>query len=69
MDPDRNLRFGVQALQMGMIDATRFVTACSAWAARGDVALPDLLLESGWIDAAGRSAVDEYVKKNAVPLK
>jgi hypothetical protein len=44
MDTDRNLLFGVLALQADLIDNTRFAEACAAWAARKDLALADLLV-------------------------
>jgi hypothetical protein len=34
MDTDRNLLFGVLALQADLLDNNQFVEACSAWAAR-----------------------------------
>src|SRR5437762_2725552 len=41
-DADRNLLFGVLALQAGLLDPARFADACSGWAARKDLALADL---------------------------
>src|SRR5437868_5923815 len=34
MDTDRNLLFGVLALQVDLIDPARFAEVCSAWAAK-----------------------------------
>jgi hypothetical protein len=47
MHTDRNLLFGVLALQADLLDARRFAEICSAWAGRKDVALADLLVERG----------------------
>src|SRR3954453_22336285 len=54
MDADRNLLFGVLALQLDLIDSPRFAEACAAWAARKDQPLGDLLVERGWITATDR---------------
>src|SRR5262245_38372688 len=49
MDTDRNLLFGVLALQADLIDPKQFVEACLLWTGRKDVPLADLLVERGWI--------------------
>ena len=49
MDTDRNLLFGVLALQAGLIDPHQFVDACTLWASRKDNSLESLLVERGWI--------------------
>jgi hypothetical protein len=36
MDTDRNLLFGVLALQADLLDPTRFAEACTAWSAHKD---------------------------------
>jgi tetratricopeptide (TPR) repeat protein len=58
MDTDRNLLFGVLALQADLIDRERFVQACTLWAARKDTPIADLLVEQGWLTAEGRAAID-----------
>src|SRR5262245_22922261 len=65
MDTDRNLLFGVLALQAGLIDAAQFVEACSLWASRKRSVLADLLLERGWILAADRQHL-EYLLERTV---
>ena len=55
---DRNLLFGVLALQADLIDAERFAEACSAWAARKSTPLADLMAERGWITAEERAHVE-----------
>jgi hypothetical protein len=49
LDTDRNLLFGVLAVNVGLIDAQRFTQACADWATRKEVALGDILVERGWI--------------------
>src|SRR5262249_35169346 len=57
MDTDRNLLFGVLALQADLIDARQFVEACLLWTTRKDVPLAELLIERGWIEPADRGHV------------
>jgi PAS domain S-box-containing protein len=63
MDSDRNLLFGVLALQAELIDPTQFVEACTLWTARKDTSLAELLIERGWIDAADKSHIDYLVDR------
>jgi hypothetical protein len=58
MDVDRNLLFGVLALQADLIDRDQFLEACLLWAGRKDMAMPDLLLERGWIVADDKAHLD-----------
>ncbi len=66
---DRNLLFGVLALQADLIDANRFAEACTAWSARKQVPLADLLVERGWLTPEERDGVEQFLqrklKKNA----
>jgi tetratricopeptide (TPR) repeat protein len=55
---DRNLLFGVLALQADLLDAARFAEACTAWSARKDTPLADLLLDRGWLTAEERAHVE-----------
>jgi serine/threonine-protein kinase len=63
MDTDRNLLFGVLALQADLIDAARFAEACSAWSSHKGMSLADLLLERGWITAADREDVERLLAR------
>jgi serine/threonine-protein kinase len=63
MDTDLNLLFGVLALQADLISAAQFVEACTAWAARKDKPLAELLIERGWITAADQADVDRLLKR------
>src|SRR4051794_31946404 len=68
MDTDRNLLFGVLALQLELINQEQFADACAGWAIRKDTSLPDLLIERRWITAQDRDEVNRLmerkVKKN-----
>jgi serine/threonine-protein kinase len=50
-EADRNLLFGVLALQTALIDNAQFAEVCSAWTTRKQTPLGDLLRERGWITA------------------
>lgn len=63
MDTDRNLLFGVIALQADLLDAERFAEGCAAWAARKHTPLADLLVERGWLTAEDRERVDWLVER------
>jgi serine/threonine-protein kinase len=63
MDTDRNLLFGVLALQADLIDSRQFVEACTLWATRKHVPLADLLLERGWIVPADRAHLEYLLER------
>src|SRR5262245_10216124 len=44
---DRNLLFGVLALQADLIDVRQFAEACTVWASRKTVPLSGVLIERG----------------------
>jgi serine/threonine protein kinase len=54
MDTDRQLLFGVMALQADLIDHEQFVAVCTEWSVRKRTSLADLLVERGWITPADR---------------
>ena len=57
VDIDRNLLFGVIALQDDLIDQKQFTEAYrSVWSLRLETSLTELLLERGWITSDDRSA-------------
>jgi PAS domain S-box-containing protein len=58
MDTDRNLLFGVLALQADLIDPRQFIEACLLWTSRKDALMADLLVERGWIVPDDRAHVD-----------
>jgi PAS domain S-box-containing protein len=63
VDADRNLLFGVLALQIDLLDAEQFVRACALWTARKQTALADLLIELGWITAADKADVERLLER------
>jgi serine/threonine protein kinase len=63
MDADRNLIFGVLALQAELIDAAQFVEACLVWTARKHQHLADVLIERGWIEPADRGHLDYLLQR------
>jgi PAS domain S-box-containing protein len=58
MDTDRNLLFGVLALQADLIDQRQFLEACLLWTSRKDAPLADLLVERGWLVPEDRAHLD-----------
>jgi tRNA A-37 threonylcarbamoyl transferase component Bud32 len=63
MDTDRNLLFGVLALQADVITASQFVEACTLWASRKDTPLADLLAGRGWLTAEDRTHVGYLLER------
>jgi serine/threonine-protein kinase len=63
MDTDRNLLFGVLALQLDLLDRDRFVEACGAWAMRKDTPLADILVERGWLTPHDRADVERLLER------
>jgi PAS domain S-box-containing protein len=63
MDTDRNLLFGVLALQADLIDAPQFIEACLLWTTRKQEPLADLLLERGWLDPGDRTHLEYLLER------
>jgi PAS domain S-box-containing protein len=63
MDTDRNLLFGVLALQADLIEPQQFIDACLLWSSRKDVPLADLLIERGWIVPDDRAHLDYLLER------
>jgi serine/threonine-protein kinase len=63
MDTDRNLLFGVLALQADLLDPPRFAEACTAWSARKDRPLAEILLERGWLTAEDLADVEKLLAR------
>jgi serine/threonine-protein kinase len=63
VDTDRNLLFGVLALQLDIIDRDGFVTACAAWATRKQQPLADVLLSLGLLTADDRREVERLMER------
>src|SRR5262249_40142714 len=63
MDTDRNLLFGVLALQADLVTPAQFTEACSAWAGRKGTTLAELFLERGWLSASDRVDVEKLLQR------
>jgi serine/threonine-protein kinase len=63
MSTDRNLLFGVLALQADFLDAQQFAEACTAWTARKGTPLADLLVERGWLMPEERALVGQLLER------
>ena len=61
---DRNLLFGLLALQNGLINQVQLVAAFQAWTLDNARALADHLVSRGDLDADDRSAVDALVERH-----
>jgi serine/threonine-protein kinase len=62
--PDRNLLFGLLALQNGLINQGQLVAAFQAWTLDKACAIADHLLARGDLDADDRSAVEALVVRH-----
>ena len=63
IDIDRNLLFGVVALQDDLIDQKQFTEACAVWALRLEAPLADLLIERGWINSGDRRDIERKIER------
>ena len=60
---DRNLLFGLIAMQSDLIEMRQFVDACTLWGSRKDSSLADILVEQGWLLLEDRQHVDYLLKR------
>jgi len=63
IDADRNLLFGVVALQIDAITRSQFVDACALWASQKQRPLAEVLAERGWITPEDRADVERLVDR------
>jgi eukaryotic-like serine/threonine-protein kinase len=63
MDADRNLLFGVLALQADLIDPHQFVEACTLWATRKESSLAALMVDRGWILSSDQDHLDYLLQR------
>jgi len=63
VDTDRNLLFGVLALQLDLIDRDAFVNACAAWATRKDTPLGEVFVALGLLTADDRREVERLMER------
>jgi serine/threonine-protein kinase len=61
MDTDRNLLFGVLALQADLIDHDQFTRACVLWSAQKGRPLADILIEQSWLSPSDRVDVEKLL--------
>src|SRR5438105_3239140 len=60
---DRNLLFGVLALQADLINQAQFIEACTLWTTRKHVPLAELLVERGWLTVNDKAHLDWLVER------
>ena len=60
---DRNLLFGVLALQRDMIDQSRFAEVCAVWSLDIKRELADIMTERGWLDQADRCDIERDIER------
>jgi serine/threonine protein kinase len=63
METDRNLLFGVLALQLELLDCRQFADACCGWAVRKDEPLADLLVGRGWLSTDDRTEIERLLER------
>jgi serine/threonine-protein kinase len=63
VDTDRNLLFGVLALQLEYIDPQRFTEACAAWAVSNQKTLPEILIDRGWMKGREVEEVERFLDR------
>lgn len=63
MDTDRNLLFGVLALQVDAITVQQFAEACTHWTAKKDKRLSDVFVDLGWISQTDKADIDRFVER------
>ena len=60
---DRNLLFGLIAMQSDLIEMRQFVDACTLWGSRKENSLAEILEEQGWLLPEDRQHVDYLLKR------
>jgi hypothetical protein len=63
VEKDRNLLFGILALQAAIIDKDQFAEVCTAWTTRKSSALADLLAQRGLLSPSERREVERLVER------
>jgi eukaryotic-like serine/threonine-protein kinase len=63
VDTDRNLLFGVLAMQLELIDMRQFADACAGWANHKGTPLAELLVANGWITQADQADVEALLQR------
>lgn len=60
---DRNLLFGLIAMQSDLIEMRQFVDACTLWGSRKESSLADILVEQGWLLPEDRQHVEYLLER------
>jgi hypothetical protein len=60
-DVDRNLLFGILAVQADLISSAHFAIACNEWASRKDISLTRILLDRGWLKLEDQREIERLV--------
>ena len=60
---DRNLLFGLIAMQSDLIEMRQFVDACTLWGSRKENSLAEILEEQGWLLPEDRQHVDYLLER------
>jgi serine/threonine-protein kinase len=63
MDTDRDVRIGLLALEVGLVDDEQLAGACAAWREQGDRSLVDLLIESGALTRDDRARLESTLQR------
>ena len=63
MNTDRNLLFGVLALELELITYTQFVEACEDWAKQHDASLGEMLVEKKWVSKEELAEVERLLER------
>jgi PAS domain S-box-containing protein len=63
LDTDKNLLFGVIAMQSDLIDVRQFVDACTLWSSRKESTLADVLIQQGWLLDDDRRHVEYLLQR------
>lgn len=63
VDTDRNLLFGILALQLEHIDSTQFTEACAAWAVAKQQTLAEVLVGRAWMTLDEVREVEQLVER------
>lgn len=60
---DRNLLFGLIAMQSDLIDMRQFVDACTLWGSRKDSTLAEILVEQQWLLPEDKQHVEYLLRR------
>jgi eukaryotic-like serine/threonine-protein kinase len=63
MDTERNLLFGVVALQSGAVDADRLAETCADWVSKPAQELADLFVDRGLVTDEQKTAIEQVVAR------